>query len=136
MARQPMLNAAECNRTTGCSRKSSRVTTPKVADAAADRPVQVLVFAVSDFAHITVSRHEVRADQVVARRPVQASPVRVTAREREARNACGAAQSHRCVKTRGQRGFEKLPDPGTPTHRGDSVVAVDANGAEGPKVYL
>src|SRR5579862_5635833 len=108
----------------------------EVPATAADSPVQVLVPAGPEFTHLTVSRHELCADQVVARRTVQTSSARVAARKREARNAYGAARSHGRVKTRGQNGAEEVPDPGAATHRGESVVAVDGDGAQCPEVDL
>src|SRR5579872_5311520 len=105
----------------------------EVPAAAADCPVQVLVPAGPEFAHIAVSRHELCGDQVVARRSIQASAARVTAGEREARNAYGAARSHRRVEAGGQRGAKEVSDACSATDRGDSAVEVDGDGAECPR---
>ena len=59
----------------------------EVAAAAADRPEQVLVPAGPEFQHLAVGGHELRADHIVARRPEEAAPGRITAGERQARNA-------------------------------------------------
>ena len=53
----------------------------KVAAAATDRPEEILVPAGPEFQHVAVSGHELRTDDVVARRPEESARGRISARE-------------------------------------------------------
>ena len=108
----------------------------EVAAAAADRPEQVLVPAGPEFQYLAVGGHELRPDHIVARRPEEAAPSRITAGERQARNADVTAAAHRRDEPGGQRGGEQILDPRAASNRRDTAVRINADGVERGEVDL
>src|SRR4029077_17853368 len=108
----------------------------KVAAAATDRPEEILVPAGPEFQHLAVSGHELRTDDVVARRPEESARGRIPARECQARNANGTAGAHRGEEPGRQRSGEQLPDFRAASYRSDAPVLINSNGVEPAEVNL
>jgi hypothetical protein len=108
----------------------------EVAAATADCPEQVLVPAGPKLEYVAICGHELRSNNIVARRSIEAACSRIAAGEREPCNSNVTASAHRRDEPSGQSGRQQILDSRSTSNRRHSSVRIDFDSVECGEVNL